>query len=121
MAHATNDLAAIRFVAADGVLTLTDALSLGGVTLFSMFFFIDWQLTLLAILPLPILIIVSTRLGKNIHNRFRGALGAFSSMNDHVQESVSGMKVLKSLGEEQRDYEAFEQQTQAVIDQNLQS
>lgn len=37
MAHATNDLAAIRFVAADGVLTLTDALSLGGITLFSMF------------------------------------------------------------------------------------
>lgn len=118
MAHATNDLAAIRFVAADGVLTLTDALSLGGVTLFSMFFFIDWQLTLLAIIPLPILIVVSTRLGKNIHSRFRGALGAFSSMNDHVQESVSGMKVLKSLGEEQRDYEAFQQQTQAVVDQN---
>lgn len=118
MAHATNDLAAIRFVAADGVLTLTDALSLGGVTLFSMFFFIDWQLTLAAVLPFPILIVVSTRLGKMIHSRYRGALQAFSSMNDHVQESVTGMKVLKTLGEEEEDFSAFKNETHHVITEN---
>lgn len=118
MAHATNDLAAIRFVAADGVLTLTDALSLGGVTLFSMFFFIDWKLTLVSILPLPILIFVSTYLGKMIHARYRGALQAFSSMNDHVQESVTGMKVLKTLGEEKEDFSAFKEETQKVVDKN---
>lgn len=118
MAHATNDLAAIRFVAADGVLTLTDALSLGGVTLFSMFFFIDWKLTLVSILPLPILIIVSTYLGKMIHARYSGALQAFSSMNDHVQESVTGMKVLKTLGEEKEDFSAFKEETQQVVDKN---
>lgn len=118
MAHATNDLAAIRFVAADGVLTLTDALSLGGVTLFSMFFFIDWQLTLTAVLPFPILIVVSTRLGKMIHSRYRGALQAFSSMNDHVQESVTGMKVLKTLGEEEEDFSAFKNETHHVVTEN---
>lgn len=118
MAHATNDLAAIRFVAADGILTLTDAVSLGGITLFSMFFFIDWRLTLVSILPLPILILVSTRLGKMIHSRYRGALQAFSSMNDHVQESVTGMKVLKTLGEEGEDLAAFKKDTQEVVDKN---
>ncbi|WP_035051236.1 ABC transporter ATP-binding protein [Carnobacterium pleistocenium] len=118
MAHATNDLAAIRFVAADGVLTLTDALSLGGVTLFSMFFFIDWKLTLVSILPLPILIFVSTYLGKLIHARYRGALQAFSAMNDHVQESVTGMKVLKTLGEEAEDFTAFKKDTQHVVNKN---
>lgn len=118
MAHATNDLAAIRFVAADGVLTLTDAVSLGGVTLFSMFFFIDWKLTLLSILPLPILIVVSTYLGKMIHARYSGALKAFSSMNDHVQESVTGMKVLKTLGEEDEDYSAFKDETHHVVNEN---
>ncbi|MEG0443382.1 MAG: ABC transporter transmembrane domain-containing protein [Carnobacterium sp.] len=118
MAHATNDLSAIRFVAADGVLTLTDALSLGGITLFSMFFFIDWKLTLIAILPFPILIVVSTYLGKMIHARYRGALQAFSSMNDHVQESVTGMKVLKTFGEEKEDLSAFKKETQHVVDEN---
>ena len=118
MAHATNDLAAIRFVAADGVLTLTDALSLGGVTLFSMFFFIDWKLTLVSILPLPILIFVSTYLGKMIHARYRGALQAFSAMNDHVQESVTGMKVLKTFGEEEEDFTAFKEETQRVVNKN---
>ena len=118
MAHATNDLAAIRFVAADGVLTLTDALSLGGVTLFSMFFFIDWQLTLAAVVPFPILIVISTYLGKMIHSRYRGALQAFSSMNDHVQESVTGMKVLKTLGEEEEDFSAFKSETHHVVNEN---
>ena len=118
MAHATNDLAAIRFVAADGVLTLTDALSLGGITLFSMFFFIDWKLTLITIIPLPILIFVSTYLGKMIHARYRGALQAFSSMNNHVQESVTGMKVLKTFGEEKEDFSAFKEETQKVVDKN---
>ncbi|SFH57718.1 ABC transporter ATP-binding protein [Pisciglobus halotolerans] len=118
MAHATNDLAAIRFVAADGVLTLTDAFSLGGVTLFSMFFFIDWKLTLFSILPFPILIAISTYLGKLIHARYRGALKAFSSMNNHVQESVSGIKVLKALGEEKEDFYAFEKETEKVVEEN---
>lgn len=118
MAHATNDLAAIRFVAADGVLTLTDAISLGGITLFSMFFFIDWKLTLFSILPLPILAFVSTYLGKMIHARYRGALQAFSSMNNHVQESVTGMKVLKTFGEEEEDFTAFQEETQKVVDKN---
>ncbi|MCA9764818.1 MAG: ATP-binding cassette domain-containing protein [Carnobacterium sp.] len=118
MAHATNDLAAIRFVAADGVLTLTDALSLGGITLFSMFVFIDWKLTLFSILPLPILVIVSTYLGKMIHARYRGALQAFSSMNNHVQESVTGMKVLKTFGEEKEDFVAFKEETKKVVDKN---
>lgn len=118
MAHATNDLAAIRFVAADGVLTLTDALSLGGITLFSMFFFIDWKLTLMTILPLPILIFVSTYLGKMIHARYKDALQAFSSMNNHVQESVTGMKVLKTFGEEKEDYTAFKEETKKVVDKN---
>ena len=43
MAHATMDLASLRFVAGGGILTLTDSLSITIVTLFSMIFYIDWQ------------------------------------------------------------------------------
>ena len=39
-------------------------------------------------------------------------------MNDHVQESVTGMKVLKTLGEEKEDFSAFKEETQQVVDKN---
>src|SRR5690606_11777029 len=54
MAHATNDIEAIELTAGDGVLTLVDSLFMGGAVVFTMAFFIDWQLTLVALLPMPL-------------------------------------------------------------------
>ncbi len=118
MAHATNDLASLRFVAGGGILTLTDSLSITIVTLFSMVFLIDWKLTLLTILPFPLLIIVARQLGQLINVYHRGALEAFSTMNDRVQESVAGMKVIKAFGEETDDYHDFELATDNVVAKN---
>ena len=118
MAHATNDLAALRFVAGGGILTLTDSLSITIVTLFSMIVFIDWKLTLYTILPFPLLILVSRYLGKWINIYFRGSLESFSKMNDHVQESVSAMKVVKAFGEEEDNYQDFVKATDNVVSKN---
>lgn len=84
MAHATNDLAALRFVAGGGILAMTDSVFIGGTTLFSMIFFVDWQLTLTTILPFPLLIFSARYLGKAINKRYRGSLESFSQMNNHV-------------------------------------
>lgn len=118
MAHATNDLAALRFVAGGGVLTFTDSIVVGGTTLFSMFFFVDWQLTLLTILPFPLLIVIARFLGKIINKRFRRTLEAFARMNNHVQESIAGMRVFKSFGEEKENYEDFTDNTDNVVHEN---
>lgn len=118
MAHATNDLAALRFVAGGGILTLTDSISISVVTLFSMFVLIDWQLTLVTILPFPILIVVARVLGRIINKRFRKSLEAFSSLNDEVQENVSGMKVIKTFGEEEDYYQDFVEKTDQVVEMN---
>lgn len=118
MAHATNDLAALRFVAGGGIMTLVDSLFITLFTLISMFFLIDWQLTLVTILPFPLLIFVARYLGQLINKHFHGSLESFSKMNDHVQESVSGMKVIKAFGEEEEDYQDFVKETQNVVDKN---
>lgn len=118
MAHATNDLAALRFVAGGGIITLTDSLSITIVTLFSMVFIIDWQLTLFTILPFPLLIFVAQYLGKLINKYYHGSLQSFSQLNDHVQESVAGMKVIKAFGEEEEDYQDFIKETDNVIEKN---
>ncbi|MDO4670115.1 MAG: ABC transporter transmembrane domain-containing protein [Aerococcus sp.] len=118
MAHATNDLAALRFVAGGGILSLTDAISQGGMTLFSMLVLVNWKLTLLTIIPLPLLVIGAQYLGKLVNERYSLALDAFSKMNNQVQESVAGIKVIKAFGEEQETAEDFYAATEHVVKTN---
>lgn len=118
MAHATNDLAALKFVAGGGILTLADSVAVGGTTLFSMMFIIDWRLTLLTIIPFPLLIVVARKLGGVINRRYRKSLESFSRMNNRVQESVAGMRVIKAFGEEESDYQNFEDDTEDVVQIN---
>lgn len=118
MAHATNDLRGLRMVAGGGILTLADAVSVGLTTLLAMLFIVDWRLTLIAVVPLPLLAVTSRVLGKKLHLRFRDAQGAFSHLNDKVQESIQGIKVIKTFGQEKEDIEEFSKQTDNVVDKN---
>ncbi|MBF6625625.1 ABC transporter ATP-binding protein [Tuanshanicoccus lijuaniae] len=118
MAHATNDVTTVRMVAGGGILTLVDALSQGLMTIFMMFVAVDWRLALAAIVPLPLIAIIIRFNGKRVHYYFRQAQEAFSSMNDKVQESMSGMKVIKTFGEEERDIEDFKRMTTNVVEKN---
>lgn len=118
MAHATNDLRGLRMVAGGGILTMADSLSVGLTTLFAMIFVVDWRLTLLAIIPLPLLAITTRILGQKLHLRFRDAQASFSHMNDKVQESIQGIKVIKTFGQEKEDIEQLEIQTDNVVEKN---
>ncbi|TVP92570.1 ABC transporter ATP-binding protein [Alkalibacterium sp.] len=118
MAHATNDLRGLRMVAGGGILTMADALSVGLTTLLAMVFIVDWRLTLLAIIPLPFLALASRVLGRKLHLRFRDAQAAFSQLNDKVQESIQGIKVIKTFGQEKEDIEEFSVQTDNVVLKN---
>ena len=97
MAHATNDLTAIQQVAGAGILTFADSIITGGTTIIAMVIFVDWRLTLMALIPMPLLAVASRRLGAHLHTAFGQSQAAFSRLNDKTQESVSGIKVLKRL------------------------
>lgn len=118
MAHATNDLNAIQQVAGAGILTFADSIITGGATLIAMVLFIDWRLTLIALIPLPLLAVMARVLGTKLHESFRAAQEAFSSMNDKTQESITGIKVIKTFGQEQEDIEDFSRQADDAIVKN---
>lgn len=107
MAHATNDLNAIQNVAGAGILTLFDSIITGTTTIVAMIMFIDWRLTLLAILPMPLLAIMARKLGMRLHREFSRSQAAFSRLNDKTQESISGIKVIKTFGQDKEDTEDF--------------
>ncbi|WP_283679741.1 ABC transporter transmembrane domain-containing protein [Lentilactobacillus sp. Marseille-Q4993] len=115
MAHATNDLSAIQRVAGGGILQAADSVITGGSVLIAMSTMIDWRLTLIAIIPFPLLAVMARFLGSRIHVAFRKSQAAFSRLNNKAQESISGVKVIKSLGQESEDTTDFDSQVDDTI------
>ena len=118
MAHATNDLNAIQNVAGAGILTFADSLITGGATIVAMILFVDLRLTLIALIPLPLLAVTSRVLGSKLHNAFRDSQAAFSTINDKTQESITGIKVIKTFGQEQEDIQDFSEKIDDAIKKN---
>ncbi|MBJ8084658.1 ATP-binding cassette domain-containing protein [Bacillus cereus group sp. N14] len=119
MAHATNDIQAIQQTAGSGVLTLVDSLAVGGCVLVAMGFTISWKLTLLSLIPMPIVAISTNYYGTLLHKRFHKAQQSFSEINDKVQESMSGMKVIRSIGQEKEDLQVFRKKSEDVVHKNM--
>lgn len=107
MAHATNDVSAIQEVAGEGVLTLVDSLLMSVTTMVAMMVFVDWRLTIVALIPLPFLAWGAWKLGDQLYGAFDESQAAFSRLNNKTQESISGIKVLKTFGQGKEDTEAF--------------
>lgn len=115
MAHATNDVTAIQNVAGDGVLTLVDSLVMGLSTMIAMIIFVDWRLTIVALLPLPFLALGAWKLGDHLHDAFDKSQAAFSRLNNKTQESITGIKVLKTFGQGKEDTAAFDEMVDDTI------
>ncbi|TKC18758.1 ABC transporter transmembrane domain-containing protein [Robertmurraya kyonggiensis] len=119
MAHATNDLSAIQQTAGSGVLTLVDSLATGGFVIVAMAATISWKLTLICLIPMPLMAILTSWYGTLLHQRFHKAQEAFSSLNDKTQESISGIKVIKTFGQEKEDIEDFRELSDDVVQKNI--
>lgn len=119
MAHSTNDIQAIEGTAGEGVLTLIDSLTLGGMVVIMMAVAIHFPLTLIVLIPMPFMAWATSYYGKLLHERFYKAQGAFSDLNDKVQENVSGVRVIKAFGQEEAEKEAFRQQSADVVNKNI--
>jgi len=107
IARATNDVDRVVFAAGEGVLTLVDSLVMGCAVLIVMSTQISWQLTLLALVPMPVMAMVIKRYGDQLHQRFKLAQAAFSSLNDQAQESLSSIRMVKAFGLETHQSQQF--------------
>lgn len=118
MAHSTNDVQAVQQTAGDGVLTLVDSLSTGGVVIIMMLL-IDWKLALITLLPMPFMAWATSYYGTLLHKRFHAAQEAFSDLNDKVQENISGVRVIKAFGQEEAEIEDFKTLSADVVRKNI--
>ncbi len=119
MAHATNDIQAIEMTAGVGVLTLVDSLTTGSLVVFSMAYFISWKLTLITLLPMPLMAWSTSYYGTLLHKRFHKAQAAFSDLNNKVLENISGVRVVRAFGEEEAEKKAFRTLSADVVEKNF--
>ncbi len=119
MARATNDVDRVVFAAGEGVLTLVDSLVMGCAVLIVMSTQISWQLTLLALLPMPVMALVIKRYGDQLHQRFKLAQAAFSTLNDRTQESLTSIRMIKAFGLEDRQSALFASEAQDAGAKNM--
>lgn len=118
MALATNDILAIGQTAGYGVMTLVNTLVGASVVIIMMVSYISVKLMLAALIPLPFLVLVISKLGKKVRTRFLDAQAAFGKMNDHALESISGIRVIRSYVQEDDDLNAFDTMTSEVMNKN---
>ena len=108
MAYMTNDIEAVRMTFAVTIMMGLDTLAIGLATMAKMVFEIDLRLSIVAILPMSLVAVVSTFVGREMHKRFTRRQEAFSKVADFVQEKLNGVKVIKAFVQEQKECLAFE-------------
>ncbi|RLL44970.1 ATP-binding cassette domain-containing protein [Oceanobacillus piezotolerans] len=119
MARSTNDLKAISQTAGFGVLTLVDSSIFMFMIIAMMGFTISWELTIVSLIPLPIMAVVMNKYGAAIHARFTDAQEAFGEMNNEVLESIRGVRVLRAFVQERQDAKRFKVMTNDVYEKNI--
>lgn len=119
IARATNDVDRVVFAAGEGVLTLVDSMVMGLAVLIVMSTQISFPLTLLALLPMPIMAWSIRRDGARLHERFKVAQAAFSVLNDRTQESMTSIRMIKGFGLEDRQSALFAEEARDTGVKNM--
>ena len=118
MAHATNDMLAVRRAMMPGLVILVDIFVMGGLAFFFMLS-ISLRLTLISIIPFPFLIFIVLKFSSLIHDKFERVQEAFSAMTAKVSESLSGIRIIKAYVQEKGDVKHFAQQSSDYVKKNI--
>ena len=120
MAHVSNDIQAVEMTAGEGILTLVDSLFIGCLVLWIMTTQYSLPLTLLALLPLPIMAFLVARIGREIHQAFGKAQAAFGDVNNIAHENMSGLRTLRLFAAENYAERQMQQCAESANQANMQ-
>src|SRR6476619_1052343 len=118
MARATNDLAAIRQIVGPMILYSFQAIFALAITL-PILLNISVKLTLLLLIPMPLVSLTVKILGEQIHKRFEKIQEFFSDITARAQENLTGVRVVRAYAREDTEIEQFQVLNREYADQNL--
>lgn len=119
MTRFTSDLNAIRMAIGPAIICVFDATVMTVMVICQMAFYVNIRLTLMAIIPMLLICAGEIYYGKIMHARFRERQEAVSDLTDFVQESFSGVRVIKAFVRERAQMRAFARANHHTMDKNL--
>jgi len=117
MAHAVNDINAVRMALGFGFIIMIDVFILGVASLIMMIN-LSPRLTLYALIPFPFIAVISTKFGRMIHHLFERVQEAFAVLTERVRENLSGIRVVKLFVQEQAEIAKFRGLSEEYVQKN---
>jgi len=113
-----DDIERINDVFADGFIPIVaDLLSI--ICVLSYMFSADWRLTMIALIPFPVLLIATYYFKESVNKSFHRVRNAVAHLNAFVQEHITGMSVVQAFAAEEREMEKFKKINKEHRDANI--
>jgi len=119
MARAVNDINAIRMATGMGMVALTDGVVLGAAAIGFMIY-INFYLTLIALIPTPMIIYVTRILTRRMSTGYERVQKIFSDLTERVREAFAGIRVIKAYCREPWEYQKVENEGRKYVSENMQ-
>lgn len=119
MTRFTSDLNMIRMAIGPAVICVFDATVMTVMVIVQMMFYVNIRLTLLALIPMILICVGEIYYGKIMHPKYKARQEAVSDLTDYVQESFSGVRVIKAFVQERAQMYGFLKSNQNTMDKNL--
>jgi ATP-binding cassette, subfamily B, multidrug efflux pump len=117
MSKLTNDLNAVRNMVGPGIMYSANTLVIGVATI-SLMIHLDWRLTLMALMPLPLVSVAVKVFGQQIHERFEKIQAMYSDLTERVRENLSGVRVVRAFCQEEAEMAVFDQMNLEFVEKN---
>jgi ATP-binding cassette, subfamily B, multidrug efflux pump len=119
IAYAINDINAVRMTFGPATAMAINGIVICVISVYSMAETINWRLTILSLLPVPIIIFVMFNIGKIVRKRFKKVQENFAAISDRVQENINGIRVIKAYVQEESEVEKFQELNDQMVESNL--
>ena len=117
MARATNDVEAVQRYLSHGFRMFLSAILGFSFSMVAMCLY-DWELTLYALLPMPIMTVILRLVGSRVRARYRRVQEQFAAISTCLQENLSGMRVVKAFARRRGEIDHFTQLNDEYVERN---
>lgn len=120
MSRITNDVSSVERFMVDGVnIILMASLTLVGITF--ILFWLNWRMALAAVVPIPLLVLLAWLVSRRAHRIFREVRRKMGDISALIQDSISGIREVKSFGREEYEIERFCEKSSDYMASNLEA
>ena len=118
MARATNDLAAVRQLAGPMIMYTLETIFVV-ILILPLMFMLNWRLTLLLFITMPLVSLTVKFFGQQVHSRFEKIQDFFAQITVRAQENFTGIRVIRAYAQEDAEIAAFESLNREYAERNL--